>query len=576
MTTLAHQVVQYLFGRRTLLLTAWLLVLGVAAGRLHHSWHAFDDKLPLGDPKRRPDGNHGHTTIDFGGQWLMGRMLTRGYGRQLYQRRYQWYVAQKAFPRSAEAPEAATHDAEQLLEWFIGSDDAQWAKTSAAIATPLGGTNVLQTLVLAQAVAPHWSPERLQRLQHPPDRLGVGGPLYPPIQAFVFAPLALGDHPQWAYHVTQTILIVLAFTAGLAGSFMTRGRVPWSVATLLVLLWPGFRHGVDLGQNAPLTLNIVLWGWLLATRGRYVTAGIVWGLLAFKPVWGMAFFLVPLLLRRWQMCLAMVLSGAGLAALTLPVVGWQAWWDWFYVGRQASALYDVDANWVRLSRDLFGLPRRVLLDWSLPRDQRETPLAFAVSWAMWLMVLEIALRWHTLRGRYDRSPTGMTTVFLFLTAYLCCYHYMFYDVLLAIVPLFVLLAEPGRCWRPIIVGDLPPVAQTSTTHDRCGWLRWPTPTALGPTSANGSTVLLLNSAILTLVALLLGIDLVLVGLDVRIAVGFGYFSETIHSAGQTTEWVPTVHVGTDIYHASETVAILVWWWICGVKMLFAPGAERSP
>src|SRR4051794_17973576 len=31
--------------------------------------------------KMRTDGNDGHTSIDFAGQWLMGRMLTKGYGR---------------------------------------------------------------------------------------------------------------------------------------------------------------------------------------------------------------------------------------------------------------------------------------------------------------------------------------------------------------------------------------------------------------------------------------------------------------------------------------------------------------
>jgi arabinofuranan 3-O-arabinosyltransferase len=52
---------------------------------------------------------------------------------------------------------------------------------------------------------------------------------------------------------------------------------------------------------------------------------VVWGLLAFKPVWALAFFLVPLVTRRWRTCLAMAGTGAALALTTVPFVGWQCW-----------------------------------------------------------------------------------------------------------------------------------------------------------------------------------------------------------------------------------------------------------
>src|SRR5205823_6328402 len=94
--------------------------------------------------------------------------------------------------------------------------------------------------------------------------------------------------------------------------------------------------------------------------------GVVWGLFAFKPVWGLAFFLVPLLSGRWRMCLAMVGTGAALGLLTLPVVGVQTWFDWLQVGREAAGVYNVNENWIHLSRDLQGIPRRLLLDFNLP------------------------------------------------------------------------------------------------------------------------------------------------------------------------------------------------------------------
>src|SRR5947209_19164295 len=106
---------------------AWGLALVLAAAEMFHARFAYEDTRPPGDPGRRADGNPGHTSIDFGGQWVMGRLLTRGYARELYHRARQWDVAQQAYPRSHEAPDAAEHDAEKLLSWFMGRDDPAWA-----------------------------------------------------------------------------------------------------------------------------------------------------------------------------------------------------------------------------------------------------------------------------------------------------------------------------------------------------------------------------------------------------------------------------------------------------------------
>ena len=86
----------------------------------------------------------------------------------------------------------------------------------------------------------------------------------------------------------------------------------------MLFLFPGTRGGLDLGQNPTVSLAIVVWGWALASRGYMIGGGMIWGLFAFKPVWGLAFFLVPVLTRRWRFCIAMVVTGCGLAAATLP------------------------------------------------------------------------------------------------------------------------------------------------------------------------------------------------------------------------------------------------------------------
>src|SRR5437763_212751 len=69
---------------------AWLLALIVAACSSYEAYTAFD--------RDRPSGNDGHAMIDFGGQWLMGRMLMEGHGQQLYNRAVQRQVLSEHYP----------------------------------------------------------------------------------------------------------------------------------------------------------------------------------------------------------------------------------------------------------------------------------------------------------------------------------------------------------------------------------------------------------------------------------------------------------------------------------------------
>src|SRR4051794_39111023 len=89
---------------------AWVVALGLAGGLYHYAWHGFDSTEQydrhgrLITPPARNDGNIGHGTIDFGGQYLMGRMLVRGYGDHLYHRPYQRRVLSEVYPLGDEQP----------------------------------------------------------------------------------------------------------------------------------------------------------------------------------------------------------------------------------------------------------------------------------------------------------------------------------------------------------------------------------------------------------------------------------------------------------------------------------------
>jgi arabinofuranan 3-O-arabinosyltransferase len=393
---------------------SWILAIMTAGISLYFSWHHFDD------PTRR-DGNHGHTYMDFGGQYLLGRMLVRGEGRHLFSRSGQRQVLAECYPRGNESPDQESSDADQLLDWFV------WADESA-------------------------------------DEAVVSGPLYPPLQAFWFCPLALLT-PQVAYRVVQIIIIVCAFGVGLGLTTLSNGRVWWPIATIGVILFPGFAGSLGLGQNSVFSLLILVWGWVLISRGHPGWGGIVWGLLIFKPVWLAAFFLVPLWSGRWRACAAMVISSAIQAALTLPVVGIHGWTDWLKVGREAARISLYDPVWIFRGRDLVALPRRWLNLDAPAADLQNNLIASLIGWGLWLIVIEITTRIAV--NRKCGGYLGYGPAFLFLGAWLSCVHFMYYDVLLAALPVF-LLYQSAR-WPPLICHLAVAILILAPTIPAGGW-----------------------------------------------------------------------------------------------------------
>jgi hypothetical protein len=359
---------------------------------------------------KRADGNWGHASIDFGGQWIMGRMIVEGHGWQLYDRPAIRKVAEANYPAEAGDPDAEKTDAENLLDWMSGKDD-----------------------------------------RDPP----IGGALYPPIHSLLFAPLATLP-PPLAYRVFQALFLVLLFLDAWVAERLTEGRVWWPVALVFLLMFPGCFGSVNLGQNALVSLTVLLIGWWQLARGRPVLAGVCWGLLAYKPVWAASFFLVPLLTRRWRMAASMAVTGLVQIALTLPVVGLPGWLNWLQIGRLAASDYTIQENWVFLSRDLMGIPRRCLITFEdgIASGQEQTQLLSSVlGWALWGVVLGVTLLAAWLRRRQVRALTGPAATFLLLSSFFCCYHFMYYDVLLAGLPVLLLFTEPRRYlqavpWRP--------------------------------------------------------------------------------------------------------------------------------
>jgi hypothetical protein len=561
----------------------WLAAVACGLAFAHRALHWFDVPDYLTPERKRLDGNCGHAQIDFGGQWVMGRMIVTGNGRQLYHRQKQWQIVRESYPVADECPlqqyesplpvhwrkvgrpdEDLQHDSTNLMSWFMGSDQepaAAWKKVGGATALPFAQPVTGQPLVavaLEKAAADAVTPEVEAKLNEP----HVGGPLYPPVHALFYAPLALIDRPQVAYQVLQLFCALLVPFTGYGVKVLTRGRIWWSVATLCLYAYPGMRGGLDLGQNPSISVCIAVWGWALASRGYNVAGGMMWGLFAFKPVWAAAFLLVPLLMRRWRFALAMVLTGAAFGLATLPLVGLDAWFHWLKIGGWAAKVYETNTNWIDLSRDLQGVVRRALIDFDKPDPERDTPLIHGLAWGLWGAVLATTVAVYTLRADRTR-PTGVGAGFLFLGAYLTCFHFMYYDSLISAAALAVLFADPKR-FVPLEPFALAPAeAQTPPAREL-------TPAAR--TRPFGARMLcFVNSVPLTLVAALFLVENSFSGLELEATVGIGRLASPA-ADGSTHVKVPRVQGGSGVRYPLDTFVLMALWAWCGWCLL----ARREP
>ena len=161
---------------------------------------------------------------------------------------------------------------------------------------------------------------------------------YPLFCLMLFWPLA-----QLPYFTALTL-----WTFGLLAAFaaMTLSQIERSMrprALMLLVLAPATLINVLSGQNGFLTACLLLGGILLVDR-RPVLAGILFGLLTYKPQIGLVVPFVLLALGAWRTIAAASVTIIVLVGISVAVFGLEAWRNYFQLttGLQVSVLEHVD------------------------------------------------------------------------------------------------------------------------------------------------------------------------------------------------------------------------------------------
>jgi arabinofuranan 3-O-arabinosyltransferase len=246
--------------------------------------------------------------------------------------------------------------------------------------------------------------------------------IYPPTFLFVAAVLAL-----LPYVPAYAIWILATFPAYVAA---IRAIVGHRVGILFACAYPGILSNLMVGQNGFLTAAL-LGGFLVTIERRPLLAGVLLGLLSFKPHLGILLPLALIAGSRWRVIAAAAATVALLVAASTLVFGWESWEAFLHALPAASqaTLTEGRGDFAKL-QSVFTAAR-----WLGGGEG----LAWALQGSL-VGVLAIALcvLWRS-RISFDMKAAALATGALLATPYL-----FLYDLVALAVPMAFLIRAGGQ------------------------------------------------------------------------------------------------------------------------------------
>jgi alpha-1,2-mannosyltransferase len=329
--------------------------------------------------------------------------------------------------------------------------------------SPFAG-DFLQEWVGARAVATGQA-ERLydlawiQRYQHDPSQVGFEWSkdqylpmVYPPFYYLLLAPIAAIPYfwAAWSWAVvmvagwwlaTWTMLRAavaqegafrLSTPVGRGSQFDWAASLPWLFT--VSLLFPPLLESLISGQKGTICLAILTGTFVLLNAGRPMAAGMLYGLIAFKPQLALCIGLAMLFSRQWRF----VAGALGTLAVLLTAglgLGVGVWGEYLQWGLQSGSYAETPGYSLAKSHSLHTL--------FLPHT--EGPLGWAQRIASWLLV-GLVVNWlrRLLSGglAFGEGHGAVQFSGLVIATVLLSPHFYTYDLTILLLPI-ALLSCPG-------------------------------------------------------------------------------------------------------------------------------------
>lgn len=197
-----------------------------------------------------------------------------------------------------------------------------------------------------------------QRDLYPAEKGVIPFP-YPPYVALAYVPLI--QMPYRISYIVHTILMVVALLLALwtirPMSRTLQNR--YLLAFAVVLLYYPLMRAVIGGSNAGLSLLLLAGLWRAEVDGHPFLAGVILGLLLFKPQYALPIIFFFALSGRWKVVIGSVATGAALWIVGVWVSGWSWIFDWFRYGQWVIGIAaDIDKqnaiSWIGFFEAIWG------------------------------------------------------------------------------------------------------------------------------------------------------------------------------------------------------------------------------
>jgi hypothetical protein len=224
------------------------------------------------------------------------------------------------------------------------------------------------------------------------------------------------------------ILAWLIWSCALYGFYalLARRLVQHQDKLWILLLAPGAAVNLFFGQNG--ILSVVLMGaGVLLLRSRPVLAGVLLGMMAYKPQLAL---LVPFALlfgREWRAFAAAAISQTALMLLSVALIGTEAWVAFLHKIAQPSAIFSSSSSDWHAIPSVMIFVRSLGLDAAASNFCHWTVAALAAAGASWI--------WHKTEDSAIRVAI-LASATLLVAPYLRAY-----DLVLLVLPIAVLLSR---------------------------------------------------------------------------------------------------------------------------------------
>jgi len=254
--------------------------------------------------------------------------------------------------------------------------------------------------------------------------------IYPPFWYLLVAPLTL--LPMRPAALVWLGGLVASFTAAmllLARHFPQRTILPWALP-LGVLFGPTL-ESLQSGQKATLILLILTATYVLLDRRRPFAAGLVFGLIAFKPQLALVIGIALLLKRQWQFVAGSLVTVLLLVGLCF-VVGLDVSRQYFEISRRMGDYIQTVGYPLERMHCWYGFVRLLLPG----RPLGEVQLITAVADLATIAAL-VRLLWGPLR--FGEPAFAVQFSALVLTTLLLSPHLLTYDLTPLLLPMVLLI-----------------------------------------------------------------------------------------------------------------------------------------